>query len=524
MKFQAHRGVCTEAPENTMPAIELAIEQGYEVVEIDVDVTLDGVFVLLHDRKLNRTARERDGSEVTTNDLKISDITFAQARSYDYGSHFSSKFAGTCIPTLEDVLSKVSAARIQAKIDNKYKNFSYETRLSLYKLISRYEDSARLTCPTVELLREALEFLPSASFHYDGAIDDKILNELSSLLPKERLTVWLPIKNRLTGWVKVPYADKQLADKVKSVAELGIWILSSYEDAAEAESLGAEIVETNGIIKPPPHKSITVDMHTHSESSHDSVCPILKMRAAQAERGTDMFAVTDHFDTESYSRYDIHEPIRISHKKASELNADGSGLPTVLLGIEISEGFWFPEQYEKIRHLDYDVIIGSVHVVRNKDIRYAYSLIDFSALSDEWICEYLNDYFDDMLTMLREVDFDVLAHLTCPIRYINGKYKRNVDISQFSKKTDMILREVIRQGKALEVNTSSFDTLGDFMPDTPLLRRYRELGGYLLTLGSDAHVAENASKHFGEARERLQELGFKHLYYYKNRNAYPYEI
>ena len=524
MKYQAHRGVCTEAPENTLASVELAIEQGYGVIEMDVDVTSDGVFVLLHDHTLGRTARRPDGSPVEPRELTISDITYEEALGYDYGLHFSNKFKGTAIPTMVEILDRVKAAGIQAKIDNKYRNFSYENRVELYKTLAPYGSMARLTCPTIELLREALELLPDAYYHYDGVVSDETLAELSTLLPKERLTVWLPIANRLTTWVKVPFADKALADKVKKVAELGIWILSSYEDAALAEELGAEIVETNGIIKPRWESGITADMHTHSESSHDSVTPIADMRAAESANGIDIFAVTDHFDTESYERYDVHTPIRMAHEKANELNADRSGLPTVLRGVEISEGFWFPAENEKIHTLDYDVIIGSVHLVLNKDIKYAFSSIDFSVASEEWILGYLDDYFNDMITMLREIDFDILAHLTCPIRYINGIYKRGIDLSCFSEKIDTILKEAIRQGKALEVNTSSYGILGDFMPSRDILRRYRELGGYLVTVGSDAHVPANASKYFDEAKQCLRELGFKHLYYYKNRKAYPYEI
>lgn len=524
MKYQAHRGVSTEAPENTMPAVELAIEQGYEVIEMDVDVTADGVFVLLHDHPLGRTAKLPDGSHVEPRELTIGDITYEQALTYDYGIWFSSKFKGTPIPTLTQILDRVAKAGLQAKIDNKYRNFTYENRVRLYKTLAPYGSMARLTCPTIELLREALEFLPDAYYHYDGVVSDETLAELATILPKERLTVWLPIANRLTTWVKVPFADEALAAKVKAVAELGIWILSSYEDAALADRLGAEIVETNGIIKPTWESGITVDMHTHSESSHDSVCPIADMRAAQSALGTAAFAVTDHFDTESYANYDIHGPIRAAHRTADALNADGSGLPTVLKGIEIGEGFWYPAEYEKIRNLDYDVIIGSVHLVLNRRIKYAFSSIDFSAFTEEELYEYLDDYFNDMLTMFREIDFDILAHLTCPIRYITGKYGINVDLSRFAEKIDTILRETIRQGKALEVNTSGYGILGDLMPTRDLLIRYRELGGYLLTIGSDAHVSENACKYFNEAKAILRELGFKHLYYYKNRKAYPYEI
>ena len=97
MKFQAHRGVSTENPENTMESVRAAAEQGYRVAEIDVAVTSDGQFVLLHDSTINLTARMPDGSELTE-ETKISDISYEQALGYDLGVAFSRKFAGTKIP------------------------------------------------------------------------------------------------------------------------------------------------------------------------------------------------------------------------------------------------------------------------------------------------------------------------------------------------------------------------------------------------------------------------------------------
>ena len=80
--------------------------------------------------------------------------------------------------------------------------------------------------------------------------------------------------------------------------------------------------------------------------------------------------------------------------------------------------------------VDYDVVIGSVHLVKYKDLTCAYSGIDFSKLKEETIIEYLDAYFDDVLTMIETTDFDILAHLTCPLRYIKGKY--NIDIDKLT--------------------------------------------------------------------------------------------
>lgn len=269
---------------------------------------------------------------------------------------------------------------------------------------------------------------------------------------------------------------------------------------------------------------IKADMHTHSENSHDSLCPIEEMCLAQIEKGTNIMAVTDHADI-YLDDYDIFTPIERAYKKVEELKTKYGDRITILSGIEISEGFWFPEKSRKMRTLcDYDVIIGSVHCVKYGDLTIPYSKINFSSFMKSEIYDYLDCYFNDMLEMLKKEDFDILAHLTCPIRYITGKYNIAVDMEKFEKKIDEILSVIINKNIALEINTSSYDNLCDFFPSKHILKQYFEMGGHLITMGSDAHVAENASIHFDEALHTVREIGFEKVYYYKKRNPIPYKI
>lgn len=270
-------------------------------------------------------------------------------------------------------------------------------------------------------------------------------------------------------------------------------------------------------------KLSVADMHTHSLHSHDSQCRIEDMCIAQKQRGTAIFAVTNHFDTYSYADYDIFTPIKKACEEIDRINATQA--ITVLKGIEISEGFWFPEIHKKaLSGFDLDVIIGSVHCVKYKDLTIPYSQIDFSKLSGSEIDEYLSAYFDDVITMLHTGEQDILAHLTCPLRYIVGKFKRKVDLSKYTEKIKYILNFIIENKIALEVNTSSFELLGDFMPPRDIIKLYRDMGGYLITLGSDAHIPENASISFENAISTLKEIGFENIFYYKERKAYQITI
>ena len=237
-------------------------------------------------------------------------------------------------------------------------------------------------------------------------------------------------------------------------------------------------------------------------------------------QGMDGFAVTDHFDTHSYLRYDVVTPIGKAAEQARVLNRELEGRCRILTGIEISEGFWHPAVCEEVRQLtDYDVILGSVHLVQYKDLTGAYSKLDFPAMERAVVEEYVDQYFSDMVTMLDEVDFDVLCHLTCPLRYINGKFGLGLDRTKYDEKIDLILKRIIQKGIALEVNVSSYHILGDFLPDGEILKRYFEMGGYLLTVGTDSHAARDAGKNFDVALETLKEIGFRNIFYYENRKA-----
>ena len=137
---------------------------------------------------------------------------------------------------------------------------------------------------------------------------------------------------------------------------------------------------------------------------------------------------------------------------------------------------------------------------------------------------YFDDYLDELLVMLDVVDFDILAHLTCPLRYITGRQKITVDLKPYEEKITKILERIIQSGIALEVNTSSYGLMGEFMPGREILQQYYDMGGYLIILGSDAHVTKDAAQYLDEAKALLKEIGFKHIFYYENRCAHQITI
>jgi glycerophosphoryl diester phosphodiesterase len=251
--LQAHRGVSSEAPENTLAAFRMSVEQGYDLIEMDPKYTADGKFVILHDRSLKRTARDADGNAV---DLKIAEITLAQAQSYEYGSWFSEQFKGEQIPLLSDVLDFAAEhPQIPIKIDNVWETFPDDLRAAfLDEIAARGEKVANIgfTCRTLACLKQAADKFPGAMLHYDGAaLDAETLDQVKAIAAGHRLVIWVCYENEMTGWFKGPKANAELCDFVRGYGEVGVWILSKREELERAIlECHADVIETTGHLKP----------------------------------------------------------------------------------------------------------------------------------------------------------------------------------------------------------------------------------------------------------------------------------
>ena len=119
VKAVNHRGYNFVAPENTLPAYEMSAQKGFKYVETDVLFTSDGVPVCLHDDTINRTARNSDGSTISST-IYIENITYAQALTYDFGIYKGAEFAGTKIPTFAEFMYCCKANNLYAWIELKY--------------------------------------------------------------------------------------------------------------------------------------------------------------------------------------------------------------------------------------------------------------------------------------------------------------------------------------------------------------------------------------------------------------------
>ena len=248
-KLQAHRGVCTEAPENTMAAFRLAVEQGYDIIEFDPKMTKDDVCIILHDRTLNRTGRV--AGKAFEDEVKICDLTFADLASIDVGEWFDKKYTGEHIPTLAQALDYMKSVGIEAKVDNVIEKFTPEQQEILFDLIEKHGGCVGITCKGLDMLRRYAARFPEAPLHYDGDLSPEILDELAAFAKGHKTTVWIRQDNKRTAWCKVAPVSHELSELVHSKGFLlGIWILGNDEEMADALQYNADIVETTGGVKP----------------------------------------------------------------------------------------------------------------------------------------------------------------------------------------------------------------------------------------------------------------------------------
>ena len=249
LKYQAHRGVSTDCPENTMAAFIAAVKQGYDVIELDPAITADGKIIIMHDFTLNRTGRYKDGKPFETEKF-VSETSYEEIKNYDFGLWFGKEFKGEKAPLFSDVLKFAEENNIPIKIDNKFEYFPEDIMKEFLSMIENSKAKIWFTCKNVDRILYLSKRFPAAEIHYDGEVKEEILKLLNKEVGKERLTVWLPYQNENTTWVQTGFVDDEKAALVKKYARLGIWILSKQKEAAAAKAYGADIIETTGSIKP----------------------------------------------------------------------------------------------------------------------------------------------------------------------------------------------------------------------------------------------------------------------------------
>lgn len=267
---------------------------------------------------------------------------------------------------------------------------------------------------------------------------------------------------------------------------------------------------------------ITADFHLHSSHSGDSDTAMEDMILAGIEKGLTAMCFTEHNDfdfpdsedgpgsifllnTDSY----LYDLLKYKEKYADKIK--------ILFGVELGLQA-APDTFRKnavfARSYDFDFIIGSSHICNGRDPYYP---AFYEGRSEE---EAYLEYFTSIIDNIKKfTNFDVYGHLDYVVRYGPNK-DVNYSYAKYKDVFDKILTLLIENGKGIELNTGGLKkSTRDFNPCMDVVKRYRELGGEIITIGSDAHYTTDIAKHFSKAEEALKECGFKYYSVFENRVA-----
>ena len=258
---------------------------------------------------------------------------------------------------------------------------------------------------------------------------------------------------------------------------------------------------------------MVVNFHFHSVCSFDGEHSLAEMCRGAVSRGVTRLCLTDHCDLvdefgepcDEFSWGDVEQQLELTRAELPGLD--------LRKGVELGQAILRPAAAEQVlARPGIDFVLGSMH--NDPGLGDYYCIHPADRAEGQALLE---TYLQSLLALAKTDYFDSLAHLTYPLRYMNGREGLGVSIAPCSDLVREILRTLAERGKALELNTSGYRTLGEPMPGETIFRWYRELGGELVTIGSDAHVPEHMAEGLERGMELLRQAGFRYLTLYKNR-------
>lgn len=252
------------------------------------------------------------------------------------------------------------------------------------------------------------------------------------------------------------------------------------------------------------------DYHMHSTLSHDGHNTPLEMAQAALDAGLKEICFTDHFDF----KFEPGEVADVWPAKKYHQTYDNVALPglSIKRGVEFGLTSWnIPELRKMAQEIPFDFIIGSVHFADGYD--------PYNPLY--WVNKTVEQgfqvYLEETLRCVKiHEDYDVLGHLTYVCKSVHNPSHAPVPFADYRDLTDEIMKILVSKGKGMEINTSGVDRAGAFLPSADFLRRFKELGGEIVTVGTDAHDCSRVGQYVPQALEMIKDV-FGYVCTYENR-------
>ena len=269
-----------------------------------------------------------------------------------------------------------------------------------------------------------------------------------------------------------------------------------------------------------------IDCHTHTKNSPDGFNIPEEMIKTALTKGLSAYAITDHCEvnhffsieyygvtSNGYDTYDFGRDFEKSMQENTALKEKYSDKLNLLCGIELGQAthdFGLADAIVKDKRLDF--VIGSMHQLPNND---DFAFLDYTKAD---IPSLLENYYKEIYKLCKWNKFDVLGHLTYTLRYIEGENGIKVNMSPYEEIIRECFKLLIQNGKGIEINTSGLrQSYGQAFPNLYWIKMFREMGGEIISIGSDAHKIEDLGKGIKEGCEIALAAGFKNVCCFKNR-------
>lgn len=269
-----------------------------------------------------------------------------------------------------------------------------------------------------------------------------------------------------------------------------------------------------------------IDCHTHTQFSVDSEADIRKMIERAIELSLTAYAITDHCeanrwyskehygDVKVYPYFDSGKDYEASVSSITELKEEYRGRIKLICGTELGQAQEFPEIAENVLRDDrLDFMIGSLHQLPATE---DFALMDYTGMTQGDVEALLDRYFSQIYELCKWAGFDVLGHLTYTLRYIEGENGFKIDMSRYDEVIAESFRELAKKGKGIEINTSGLrQKYGRAFPELKYVKLFKDMGGEIISLGSDAHFVEHLGAHIGVGADIARQAGFDRVAYFE---------
>lgn len=270
-------------------------------------------------------------------------------------------------------------------------------------------------------------------------------------------------------------------------------------------------------------KKMRADCHIHTIVSPDSKTPLKEICKSACEKDINCITITNHFEYYTGKKdgkisMDISF-IENSLKEVNEAAEEFKGKLEILFGMELGQAHMWSEAVNKIiNKYPFDYLIGSLHKIEDIDLKnWSYT--------EENIEEQSLRYLKELRVLAEKGEYDCLGHLDLIKRYAARQNKKVNLMKLYKDKIAEILNIVIERGKGIEVNTSGLrQEARETMPSLQIVQLYKELGGEIITIGSDSHNEKDVGEGYEESISLLKKAEFSQIAVYRERKAQFYKI